>query len=233
MKAGVRAWLGGFYDVENNNFGSITINATLTTNVNFTPAYNATTLTSQKLVYFGIGTANLTQASLAFGSAYTVNVNRGDLTETSNLYTVNVVCGIHPAHTLYFINRFGAWDFMCFYGNHKRGVDTSASDFMLTSVTNTSGTVTYDVPAGSYRNFNNKGRDTYTLNSGYHHEDVRELVQDLLMSQHVIMIVEGSSTLIPVTVDSRSVTYQRKPTDDTINYELQVKVAYELINQMR
>jgi hypothetical protein len=53
------------------------------------------------------------------------------------------------------------------------------------------------------------------------------------MSQHVIMIVEGSSTLIPVTVDSRSVTYQRKPTDDTINYELRVKVAHELINQMR
>jgi hypothetical protein len=233
MKAGVRAWLGGFYDVENIAFGSITINANTSTNITFTPPYNATTQTSQKIVYFGIGTANLAQASLSFGSAYTVNVNRGDLAETSNLYTVNVVCGIHPAHTLYFINRFGAWDFICFYGNHKRGVETSASQMLLTQVTNTTGTVTYDTAKGSHRDFNSKGSDIYTLNSGYHHEDVRELVQDLLMSQHVIMIVEGSSTLIPVTVDSRSVTYQRKPTDDTINYELQVKVAYELINQMR
>lgn len=232
MTKGVRAFLGGFYDIENPSFGSATINATTSTSITFSPANNATTQTGQKGVYFAIGTGNLTAASIAYGSKYTATINPAT-GEGAKTYTINVECSKHKAHTLYFINRFGMWDFICFYGNHTKGIESSAKQHMLTQVSNSSGTPTYDPSLGMYQTFNNMGRETYTLASGWHDERVEGLVQDLLMSKRVIMQVEGASLLIPVTVEMRTATYQRKPNVDVIAYEMQVKVAHELINVIR
>jgi hypothetical protein len=78
---------------------------------------------------------------------------------------------------------------------------------------------------GKYTDFNVNSRNSYTLNTGFVGEDHNDVVQDILMSENVAMLIDGS--WYAVTPERGSVEYQKHVNQRLINYTMTFNFAFD------
>ena len=76
-----------------------------------------------------------------------------------------------------------------------------------------------------FTDFNVNSRNSYTLNTGFVGEDHNDVVQDILMSENVAMLVDGS--WYAVTPERGSVEYQKHVNQKLINYTMTFNFAFD------
>jgi len=120
-----------------------------------------------------------------------------------------------------FINRFGGWQFLTFFKANSSSIDVTSKDFdMLPS------SINYNVLQGSKKIFNSQGKQKIKCNTGWVDENYFELIQDLLLSETVLLDNK------PVTVKSQSSEYKTNIKDKNINYEIEFEYNFGLINDV-
>ena len=77
---------------------------------------------------------------------------------------------------------------------------------------------------------NNNGIRKYTMNTGWVDESYGETMQELLLSERVIW-QSGSQTL-PVKVNTKSINKQKNINNKTINYSIEIELAYDVIHSI-
>jgi hypothetical protein len=123
--------------------------------------------------------------------------------------------------TCTFINRFGGWQFLTFFKANSRSIDVTSKDFnMLPS------SINYNVLQGQKRVFNSQGKQKIKCNTGWVDENYFELIQDLLLSETVLL--DGK----PVIVKSQSSEYKTHLQNKNINYEIEFEYNFGLINDV-
>ena len=123
--------------------------------------------------------------------------------------------------TCAFINRFGGWQYLTFFKANLQSIDVTSKDFNLLP-----SNVNYNVLQGQKRVFNQQGKQKIKCNTGWVDENYFDLIQDLLLSEVVILDNK------PVIVKSQNSERKTHLKDKNINYEIEFEFNYGLINDV-
>lgn len=120
-----------------------------------------------------------------------------------------------------FINRFGGWEFLTFFKAQTNSISVKGTDYKLKQ-----DGLQYDTAIGQFKTMNINGRQTVKLNTGWVDEDYSGLIQDLFLSE-IILLDEK-----PATLKTQSIDFKTDLKDKNINYELEFEYAFNLINDV-
>jgi hypothetical protein len=165
----------------------------------------------------GEGTLNIDEATM-YKIPLTDDLNGDDYFE----YNSTEVC--EPKYTpitCTYVNRFGGWQYLTFFKANMQSIEATSKEFnMLPSAVN------YNVLQGQRKRFNQQGKQTIKCNTGWVTENYFELIQDLLLSDTVLLDNK------PVVVKSQSSEYKTSLKDKNINYEIEFEYSFGLINDV-
>lgn len=123
--------------------------------------------------------------------------------------------------TCTFVNRYGGWQFLTFFKASMEAIEVEFKEFnMLPS------SVDYNVLKGQRQRFNHQGKQSIKCNTGWVSENYFELIQDLLLSETVLL--NGK----PAVVKSKSSERKTSLNNKVINYEIEFEYNYGLINDV-
>lgn len=121
-------------------------------------------------------------------------------------------CKYDPMEIM-FLNKFGAWEIMTFFKNHKESIKTTSEQFKPHTRV--------------YERYNTNGREEIEVNSGFLPEWYNETVKQLLLSEHVYILKDGVHT--PLNVDTTSYEYKTRKNDKLISHSIKFKYAFDVI----
>lgn len=146
----------------------------------------------------------------------------GEYTDVTKTFVVTPIC--EPKFTpvqCAFINRYGGWQFLTFFKAQSNSIQTQGTTFrMLPSAVN------YDTSKAQTKSFNINGTQNIKLNTGWVDENYSELIQDLMLSETILL--DGK----PVEILSNSTDLKTSLKDRNINYEIDFQYGYSLINNV-
>lgn len=143
-------------------------------------------------------------------------------TELQYIYKVVPVC--EPKYSpvvCSYINRFGGWQFLTFFKAQTNNINVQGSNYNLLQ-----DSIDYNVSKGQSKSFNINGKQSVKLSSGFVPENYSDLIQDLLLSETVLL--DGK----PVEVKTQASTLKTSLQDKNINYEIEFDYAFNLINNV-
>lgn len=143
-------------------------------------------------------------------------------TELQYIYKVVPVC--EPKYSpvvCSFINRYGGWEFLTFFKARKDDINVKGSNYNLLP-----DTLNYNYQRGQSKSFNLNGKQTVKLNTGFVPENYSSSIQDLLLSETILL--NG----LPVELKTQSANLKTSLNDKNINYELDFEYSYNLINNV-
>jgi hypothetical protein len=120
-----------------------------------------------------------------------------------------------------FINRFGGWQFLTFFKTRIDTINVKGSNYNLLQ-----DSINYNASKGQSKSFNINGKQSVKLSSGFVPENYSDLIQDLLVSETVLL--DGK----PVEVKTQSTTLKTSLIDKNVNYEIEFDYAFNLINNV-
>jgi hypothetical protein len=120
-----------------------------------------------------------------------------------------------------FINRFGGWQYLTFFKANQQGIDVKSKDYNLLP-----SSIDYNPLQGIKQRFNFQGTQKIKCNTGWVDENYSELIQDLMLSQVVLLDNK------PAIVKSQSFDIKTHLKDKNINYEIEFEFNYGLINDV-
>jgi hypothetical protein len=165
----------------------------------------------------GVGTLSVGESTM-YKIPLTDDLNGDDYFE----YNSTEVC--EPKYTpitCTYVNRFGGWQYLTFFKANMQSIEATSKEFnMLPSAVN------YNVLQGQRKRFNQQGKQTIKCNTGWVTENYFELIQDLLLSDTVLLNNK------PVVVKSQSSEYKTSLKDKNINYEIEFEYSFGLINDV-
>jgi len=123
--------------------------------------------------------------------------------------------------TCTFINRFGGWQYLTFFKANLQSIETTSKEFQLLP-----SDINYNALQGQIKAFNKQGKQKVKCNTGWVDENYFELIQDLLLSETVLLDNK------PVIVKSQSSEYKTHLKDKNINYEIEFEYSFGLINDV-
>jgi hypothetical protein len=160
-------------------------------------------------------------------STTSVKYNKGNTltiayNETTFQYRVMPICEpkYEPVICSY-INRFGGWQFLTFFKTRIDNINVKGSNYNLLQ-----DSINYNTSKGQSKSFNINGKQSVKLSSGFVPENYSDLIQDLLLSETVLL--DG----LPVEVKTQSTTLKTSLQDRNINYEIEFDYAFNLINNV-
>lgn len=141
--------------------------------------------------------------------------------ENFNFYAEQLCEPKYTPVTCTFINRYGGWQYLTFFKASMESIETDYKEFnMLPS------NINYNVLQGQRKRFNHQGKKTIKCNTGWVDENYFELIEDLLLSEVVLLDNK------PVVVKSKSSEKKTHLKDKNINYEIEFEYNYGIINDV-
>lgn len=150
--------------------------------------------------------------------------NRIILTQEDVFATIKVEQICEPKYTpmvCTFINRFGGWQYLTFFKANSTAIETKGNDYkLLPSSWN------YDPLKGQKHSFNRDGMQSVKANTGWVDESYSELIQDLMLSETILLDEK------PVTLKTQATALKSSLNDKNINYEVEFEYSFSLINNV-
>lgn len=128
---------------------------------------------------------------------------------------------IYTPITCTYINRFGGWQFLTFFKANSSSIDVTSKDYNLLP-----SSLDYNPLQGQRKRFNFQGKQKIKCNTGWVDENYFELIQDLLLSEVVLLDNK------PAIVKSQSADVKTHLKDKNINYEIEFEYNFGLINDV-
>lgn len=157
--------------------------------------------------------------SVKFNKGNTLTISYND---TTFQYRVIPIC--EPKYTpvvCSYINRFGGWQFLTFFKTRIDNINVKGSSYNLLQ-----DSINYNTSKGQSKSFNINGKQSVKLSSGFVPENYFDLIQDLLVSE--VVLLDG----VPVEVKTQASTIKTSLIDRNINYEIEFDYAFNLINNV-
>jgi len=137
---------------------------------------------------------------------------------------------------LQYVNRKGMWDSITFFKRKDEDIAISKETYRQQIGSASSSGYTWVDNSRGLRTYNHEVRKTTTLNTGFVDEGLIDEIQDMMMSEYVIMTINRTTSKVvdqyTITQDFRAVNIttgslrvQKHINDKTINYTLQVEFA--------
>ena len=151
----------------------------------------------------------------------TMIYNNGNDIISYNVYSYDQQeCKYQPVRCT-FINRYGGWQDLVFFKAQRNSISVKGTDYKLTQ-----SAINYNTAIGQFKTFNINGKQTVKLNTGFVDENYSELINDLLLSETVLLDSK------PATVKTQGSDLKTILKDKNINYEIDFEYAFNLINDV-
>jgi hypothetical protein len=163
----------------------------------------------------------LVNAAYDNGNILTINYVAGIFSKTVSITVLPISeCKYTPV-VCSFINRFGGWQFLTFFKVQINSIETNGTSYRMLP-----NDVNYNPLRGENKSFNINGGQSVRLNTGFVNENYSDLIQDLLLSETILL--DGK----PVEVKTKANTIKTSLQDKNINYEIEFSYSFELINNV-
>jgi hypothetical protein len=190
---------------------SVTVNGTPVT-VSFDTDFN----------YNNIVSLNLNDYDTS-ATALTVVFTYTDETRTL-VFSVKEECKYEVVNCV-FINKYGLPQSLFFTKAQKRSDEIEASEYR--GLISDFGV--YNTTSHLYKAFNSNGRKKVTCNTDYLNESENETFRQMMLSE-TVWLIEGG-VINPVSIDKKSMEYKTSLVDKLIQYSIDFKYAFDIINQ--
>jgi len=131
-----------------------------------------------------------------------------------------------------FINKFGALQDIYFFKKQVNKMDVTKESYNTSTLNNT---YTYDRSAHTKRDFNIKGKESFTFSSGYLNEEYNEVFKQMMLSEKVWItnITDTKEQVLPINVKTSNITYKTSLNDRLVEYTIEFENSYNVLNDIR
>lgn len=129
---------------------------------------------------------------------------------------------------LTFINRYGAEQDVWFFKKSVESINVSKENFKRFDISSSG---VYDTTKHVNQVYNVESEKSLRINTGYVDESYNEVMKELMQSEQVWIDID--SQVLPVNVDTNSLTFKTSLNDKLVEYGIDVKYAYNEINNIR
>lgn len=148
-------------------------------------------------------------------------------TEVGDKIRINIQDGCkYPINNVDYINRYGVWDRIVMYGNSNTSLTSDSSRAMRSVPFEPTGDK-WKQTAGIFVKFNTNSITTLELNTGWVSEDYNEMIEQLLLSERVV--VDG----IAANLEHKELKLKTERTEKLINYKFNFSIAFPTINSIK
>jgi len=137
---------------------------------------------------------------------------------------------------LQYINRYGMWDTLTFFKASTTNLNVTKDTYRAVVGSAGASGYTWATQARGQRTYNHNANKTLTLNTGFVEEAASSTIEQLLMSEYVVMTINRTTTRVQdtytiaqefraVKVNTESLLMQKHINDKTINYTIEVEFA--------
>ena len=219
-----------------NNATNLIAKATILWNDNseadITKTLTFSNYTQDAVVYIGVGPQNIEDNGLLPASVKPSQHTDGDYYDIilknsagAAISTIRYELTCEPKYTPYqvaFINPYGVADFITFFkASTEQGNFTSES--YKRSIYQ-DGFTSASTQVGQSQSFNTNSRNTITMNTGWVEEAYADVVEDILMSDTIAVLLDGS--WVSVQPQRGSVDYYKEVNQKMINYTMTFDIAF-------
>jgi hypothetical protein len=188
------------------------------------------------LGFFNFIRLPLTIAGSEYSDKNTFKIFRIDEEEPVLVYRTNLVNLCEQKYNpikLDFINRLGGMQSMYFFKNSTQSIEVKSSEYNANTFLEER-YPTYNQELGQKRIYNKNGSKTIKCNSGWINELENENIQDIMLSENLLLTYDEEGTIVSkaVTLKSSSQLFKTHLNEKVINYELEFEVASALINNV-
>jgi hypothetical protein len=155
--------------------------------------------------------------------------------DLGNRDTINIItlseCKYEPKKFT-FINKFGALQDIYFFKKQVNKMDVSKESYNAnTLLVNYS----YDRTVHTKRDFNIKGKESFTFSSGYLNEEYNEVFKQMMLSEKVWItnITDTEEQVLPINVKTSNITYKTSLNDRLVEYTIEFENSYNVLNDIR
>lgn len=191
---------------------------------------------TNEMIYFNCGPRDLSGSSIVVSNTrptpgslwnrYTLQAISSGNVEVSAIYTIHRVreyCQFDNVQ-LMFTNKFGFWNFATFHLKSKRGVNVNRAKQFKTPVGQTTGAgYSFNKWDREVEEYGKEPTVELTLNTGFLNKAQANDLESHLYSTDVRMMLNGSSTPVPVVITSRK--FMNDKFEKLRQYEVKIEVA--------
>lgn len=172
---------------------------------------------------------NVDQSSTAKVQYFNIDstVDRIDVATDDRVFTIlntdNECVSKYGWHKLTFVNKHGVLQDFFVTGKIESSTDFESSSYSANSIDFS--TMTYDANAGQTKRYNVNSKRTFTLNTGFIHEDEVLALEELIMSENVWITYQSGVTNKIIPLDTK-LKLQTSLNDKLINVSLTFEEAF-------
>jgi hypothetical protein len=119
-----------------------------------------------------------------------------------------------------FINKYGAFQREFFFKASNDNIEVTNKDYNLMQPYN------YSLTGGQRTTYNQNGKQSIKVNSGWVEEDFKDNLKQLILSEKVLVDEK------PAILKTKSIELNKSINTKQINYSLEFEFAYDLINSI-
>ena len=157
-----------------------------------------------------------------------------------------VVCEIKYEPVLVaYISRYGTWNYATFFKRSEETIDVTRDEFRTITGNVQNGAYQYGLHNPVYKKYNTNGKRRLTINSGFVSEEFKEVMEQLLLSEYVLVVTSDKRTVVKdgstynysagngavaVNVATNSVIKKKSVNEKLIEYSLDLEYAFDELN---
>lgn len=156
------------------------------------------------------------------GNTLTIRFWSGGEVQITKTFRVIPVCEVkYTPVVCSFINRYGGWQFLNFFKAQTNSINVESTTFKMMP-----DAIDYNISKPQSTSFNINGSQSVVLNTGWVNENYSDLIQDLMLSEAILL--DGK----PAECKTTNTNLKTSLMDRNINYTIEFEYAYNLINNV-
>jgi hypothetical protein len=182
----------------------------------------------QRIMLLPCGINNLTAwldsvgESLTYTNYYDLNLKDKDGTTLDTRRFYPTCEARYTPSVMQFVNKNGVWESVTFFKRSEETIDASGEQYRKSIGSSSASGFSYSTTNPLYQRYNVNGRKRFTLNTGWVGEDYKDIIEQMLISERVML------DDVPVNVSTQNITLQKNVNDRNINYTIEVEEAFDI-----
>lgn len=144
---------------------------------------------------------------------------------------------------LAYISKYGTWNYATFFKRSEETIDVTSQQYRTITGNVQDGAYRYGLHNPMYKKYNTNGKRRLTINSGFVAEEFKEVMEQILLSEYVLVVADSTVTkdgstytytanngTIAANVSTNSLVKKKSVNDKLIDYTLDLEYAFDEIN---
>ena len=144
---------------------------------------------------------------------------------------------------LAYISKYGTWNYATFFKRSEEPIDVTSQQYRTITGNVQNGAYRYGLHNPMYKKYNTNGKRRLTINSGFVAEEFKEVMEQIMLSEYVLVVADSTVTkdgstytytanngTVAANVSTNSLVKKKSVNDKLIDYTLDLEYAFDEIN---